>query len=160
MERIEGYLQRAQEVVGEGVEGLLEEAADLAVPAEFAAALDDDLNVPEALAVLFSTVREGNRALEQPEGTDIGGVRHTLLSVLAMGNVLGINPLDPTWGAGGATGGSDDVLEALVQERLAARATARAERDFATSDSIRDHLAAIGIIIEDTPAGARWSLAR
>ena len=159
VERIEGYLQRALEVVGEPADGLLAEAAEADVPAAFAAALDDDVNVPEALAVLFGTVRDGNRALEDLDGADRGGVRHTLVAVLAMTDVLGINPLDPAWGGDSGRGATEEVLAALVQERLDARAAARAAKDFATADEIRDQLAAIGVVIEDTPAGARWSLA-
>ena len=128
-------------------------------PADFRAALDDDLNVPEALAVVFGTVRDGNRALDAGAGADAQALRHTLLQLLAMLDVLGTNPLDPSWGGGSR---EDDrgmeVLAALVQERLDARARARAEKDFATADAIRDHLTTLGVVIEDTPAGARWSL--
>ncbi|WP_109471761.1 cysteine--tRNA ligase [Ornithinimicrobium cavernae] len=160
VERIEGYVQRALEVVGEPVEALLAEAGRVDVPSGFAAALDDDVNVPEALAALFGTVREGNRALEQPGAADRATVRHTLLEVVSMTDVLGINPLDPGWGGGDEAGAAETVLDALVQERLAARAAARAERDFATADAIRDQLTAAGVAIEDTPGGARWSLSR
>ena len=160
VERIEGFLQRALGVVGEDTGSVLDLAVTTDLPAAFAAALDDDVNVPEALAVLFGAVREGNRALEARDGADHGALRHTLLQVVAMTDVLGINPLDPTWGDSSATGSVEDVLDALVGERLAARATARADRDFATADAIRDQLAALGIIIEDTPAGARWTLDR
>jgi cysteinyl-tRNA synthetase len=86
-------------------------------------------------------------------------VRHTLLQLVAMLDVLGVNPLDPRWG--GAVGGEDrtgEVLAALVQERLDARAQARAQKDFAAADAIRDSLTALGVVIEDTPAGARWAL--
>ncbi|WP_202878865.1 cysteine--tRNA ligase [Ornithinimicrobium ciconiae] len=159
VERIEGYLQRALEVVGESPETLRDEAAGTDVPQGFADALDDDVNVPEALAVLFGAVREGNKTLEQAGGADRATVRHTLLAVLAMTDVLGISPFDPIWGASGATGASDAVLDALVRAQLDARAAARADHDFATADSIRNQLADVGVIIEDTPAGARWSLA-
>jgi cysteinyl-tRNA synthetase len=76
--------------------------------------------------------------------------------------VLGVNPLDPIW-AGDGTGGDDGsaaALEALVADRIEQRAAARKARDFATADAIRDQLAAVGVLVEDTPAGARWSLAR
>jgi cysteinyl-tRNA synthetase len=111
--------------------------------------------------VVFGTVREGNKALEADgAGEDAGGaVRHTLLQLVAMLDVLGVNPLDPRWG--GAVGGEDrtgEVLAALVQERLDARAQARAQKDFAAADAIRDSLTALGVVIEDTPAGARWAL--
>ena len=115
-----------------------------------------------ALAVVFGVVREGNRAMDaRPDGVDQGAARHTLLQLLAMLDVLGTNPLDPAWGgAAGGGGRAEEVLGALVQERLAARAAARAEKDFATADAIRDQLTALGVVIEDTPAGARWTLLR
>lgn len=176
VERIEGFVQRALEVVGEPGP-LLEQAKAAELPAEFVAALDDDLNVPVALAALFGAVREGNRALQATGGsrplqagdasaragqaTEGVTVRHTLEQVVAMADVLGINPLDPRW-AGSVAGGREqevlDVLAGLVQERLEARAAARADRDFATADAIRDQLSSLGVAIEDTPAGARWSL--
>ena len=159
VERIEGFLTRAREVTGEPVHALLEEAARAEVPAAFAAALDDDVNVPEALAVLFGAVRAGNRLLEAGSGADPVALRETLAQVLAMTDVLGVNPLDPAWGTGSAGGAAEDVLAALVQERLAARDAARAAKDFTAADAIRDQLTSIGVVIEDTPAGARWSLA-
>ena len=187
VERVEGFLQRAVERLGEPVPVLLEEAARGTVPDGFAAALDDDVNVPEALAEVFATVRAGNRLLERGSGpgedrteaatgdTDggpgrdqtaeaagtgggHGELRAAVLAVIAMTDVLGVNPLDPRWG--GPTGPADrtqQALAALVAERLEARARARAERDFAAADLIRDQLGELGIVIEDTPAGARWS---
>lgn len=163
VERIEGYVERALGVVGSPAAELLEESRRLApeeaFPEDFRAALDDDVNVPGALAVVFGVVREGNRLLDGG-GADEGAVRAGLLQLLAMLDVLGVNPLDPRWG-GGATGGDDraaQVLDALVEERLTARAQARADKDFAAADAIRDQLTALGVVIEDTPAGARWSL--
>jgi cysteinyl-tRNA synthetase len=79
-----------------------------------------------------------------------------------MTEVLGVNPLDSRWNAA-SEHGSDDVmsaLSALVEDRTAAREAARAARDFGSADQIRDQLAAAGIIVEDTPSGTRWSLAR
>jgi cysteinyl-tRNA synthetase len=79
-----------------------------------------------------------------------------------MTDVLGVDPFDPGWVSTGS--GEDDAarqaLNTLVRERLAARATARAEKDFAAADAVRDLLTAAGILVEDTPSGARWSLGR
>jgi cysteinyl-tRNA synthetase len=164
VQRIEGYVERLQEVVGEPADVLLADSRALPVedafPAAFRDALDDDLNVPGALAVVFGVVREGNRAMDaRPDAVDQPAARHTLLQLVAMLDVLGTNPLDPAWGsdAGGA-GRADEVLAALVEERLVARAAARADKDFAAADAIRDRLAALGVVIEDTPSGARWSV--
>ena len=166
VERIEGFLGRASEALGAPADELVEASralgVDEAFPAPFREALDDDLNVSEALAVVFGLVREGNKALEDDAdgAADAGALRHTVLQVLAMLDVIGANPLDPAWGGAGAAGQDRGakVLGALVQDRLDARAQARADKDFATADAIRDQLTALGVVIEDTPAGARWAL--
>ena len=126
------------------------------VPEGFAAAMDDDLGVPGALAVLYDTVRAGNTALD---AGNIAEARTAAGSVLAMLDVLGVNPLAEEW-AGESTdeNAAHGALDVLVGDLLDARAQARASKDFATSDQIRDALAAAGITIEDTPNGAHWSL--
>ncbi len=157
VERIESFVQRAVEEVGEDAGLLEQEAADVDLPEGFVAALDDDLNVSEALAVVFGAVRAGNKALESA-AADTGTVRHSLVQVLAMTGVLGVDPLDPHWEGAGEDGRTREVLDALVSDRLKARERARADRDFVTADGIRDRLEGLGVVIEDTPAGARWSL--
>ncbi len=131
---------------------------DEALPDDFRDAMDDDLGVSGALAEVHDAVTAGNTALDDGDQEDAATIART---VIAMTDVLGINPLDPAWSAG--DGGSTDALaslDALVKERIAARAHARSARDYDTADSIRDELAAAGIALEDTAAGARWSLAR
>ncbi len=163
VERIESFLTRALEVCGVPAAEVRSAAASVDLPEAFAAALDDDVNVPEALAVVFGAVREGNRALEARAGTEptVPEVRHTLEQVVGMTEVLGVDPLDPHWAADTAAETRvHDVLDRLVTERLQARAAARAARDFAEADAIRDQLSELGIVIEDTPTGARWALAR
>jgi cysteinyl-tRNA synthetase len=121
--------------------------------------MDDDLGVPGALAVVHEAVTSGNTSLD--EG-DREAAAATARIVVAMTEVLGINPLNPRW-AGLQGGQQEDVmaaLDALVRDRVAARAIARETRDFATADAIRDDLAAAGVVVEDTPAGARWTLAK
>ncbi|WP_131740823.1 cysteine--tRNA ligase [Actinomadura roseirufa] len=148
-QRVEGFVTRAAEVVGAG-------AADAAVPAPFAAAMDDDLGVPQALATLHETVREGNSALASG---DHDAARARLASVRAMADVLGLDPLSPQWDQTGA----DDlrpVVDALVAVALEQRQAARARKDYQAADTIRDGLAAAGVLVEDTPHGARWELKR
>ncbi len=152
--RLEGFVQRAAERVGPGdpvtgIDGL---------PEAFVAAMDDDLGVPAALAVLHETVSEGNRMLADRTGSD-PELAALLGSVRAMLGIIGVDPLDPTWA--GDTGSADvahAALDALVRERLAARQAARQARDFAAADAVRDSLRAAGVLIEDTPDGPRWSL--
>lgn len=141
--RIEGFLER----VGAVTAGQ--------VPARFADAMDDDLGTPGAIAVLHDTVREGNRALAAGEDATAAAA-----AVVAMLDVLGLNPADPAWG--GTPQGDDQALAAvgaLVGGLLEQRAAARAAKDWARADEIRDQLKAAGIDLEDTPDGPKWSLA-
>jgi len=125
-------------------------------PPEFVAAMDDDLGTPAAVAVMFETVRAGNAALERG---DVQTARAAWRSVSAMASVLGINPLEPPWlHADGDSEQALSALGALVDDQLAARQQARADKDWARADAIRDHLAAAGIVIEDRPSGPVWSL--
>jgi len=161
-ERIENFLVRAAETCGDVVTAA--DSAGLAavpLPAAYVAAMDDDLGTPAALAVLHETVRAGNTALA---AGDKDGTASAALAVRAMADLIGIDPLDPHWtrSAGSSVSAADSVraaLDDLVRAELDARAAARSARDFATADVIRDRLAAAGIAVEDTPAGARWSLA-
>jgi cysteinyl-tRNA synthetase len=150
LERVESFLDRADRrladtrFAGSGVE---------VVPDEFAAAMDDDLAIPQALGVLHDTVRAGNAALD---AEDLHAAASARSQVLAMSEVLGINPLSPGWAV--ATDEPAMVaLTALVERLLADREIARQSRDFAAADRIRSELVDAGITIEDTPSGAHWS---
>jgi cysteinyl-tRNA synthetase len=145
--RIERFLLRAEE---EGASP----AATL-VPDAFAAAMDDDLGVPQALAVLHETIRRGNQALD---AGDLGPAGAAVAAVRAMVGVLGIDPLDPAWNADVRDDGSADALNALVERLIAERQNARRSRDWAAADRVRDELAAAGIVLTDTGNGTRWSI--
>ncbi|WP_457099292.1 cysteine--tRNA ligase [Microbacterium sp. P5_E9] len=121
---------------------------------DFAAALDDDLGVPQALAVIHARVREGNTALD---AGDLETARTIAGEVLLMTGVLGINPLDPQWTSSDASAEAS-VLDDLVQTMITQRADARATKDWATADRIRDAIAAAGITLEDTADGTHWTL--
>jgi cysteinyl-tRNA synthetase len=156
VERIGGFIERASRV-GRIVPAEAYAVGDL--PEEFVLAMDDDLNVSGALAVIHETVRAGNSGLDD---NDDEAVLAAASTVVAMADVLGVNPLAPHWSA--SADHTDDLAEralaVLVQGHLDARQSARQERDFARADAIRDELATAGIVIEDTPSGARWTLAR
>jgi cysteinyl-tRNA synthetase len=146
--RIESFVHRVRERVGTPEPG--------ALSPEFTAALDDDLGTPAALAAIHGAVREGNAALD-------GGDRPAALaaagSVRAMTGLLGLDPLDPHWAeddrsVDSATG----ALTSLVEDLLAQRQEARARRDFAAADEVRNRLTAAGIAVEDSPDGPTWSL--
>ncbi|MBM3716297.1 MAG: cysteine--tRNA ligase [Actinobacteria bacterium] len=121
------------------------------VPDAFAAAMDDDLGVPQALAALHETVRAGNTALD---GGDLAAAVAASRSVSAMLAVLGLDAADLT----AADGGAETALDALVRTMIDQRAQARADKDWAAADRIRDAIAAAGITLEDTPAGTHWSI--
>lgn len=154
VERIEGFLRRALPTAATAVPTGAEE-----LPTAFRAAMDDDLGVPGALAVVHETVRRGNTALDEAD-RETGATAARL--VVAMTEVLGVNPLHPRWtgSRAGQQGEERTALDALVRGRVAARAAARDARDFATADAIRDELAAAGVLVEDTLTGPRWTLAR
>jgi cysteinyl-tRNA synthetase len=144
--RLEGFVTRAAELIGEG--------PATAVPAAFAAAMDDDLSVPQALAVVHGSVREGNAALA---AGDKPAVAEKYGEVRAMLGVLGVDPLAEPWRderRGDLTG----VVDSLVRVALEQRQEARARKDYAAADAVRDRLAAAGIAVEDTPSGPRWTL--
>ncbi|WP_432562286.1 cysteine--tRNA ligase [Kineococcus sp. SYSU DK003] len=147
--RLEGFVRRAAERLGtQGEPG--------EVPAAFAVAMDDDMATPAALAVLHDTVRAGNSALA---AGDEAVLRTALEQVRAGLDVLGLDPFAQPWAsqASGADG-ARAALDVLVRARLEDRAAARLAKDFATADAVRDSLKNAGIVIEDTPTGARWAL--
>ena len=152
MERVDGFINRAVRTLATAGQSYTFFSYG-SVPDAFAAAMDDDLNVPQALAVLHDTVRTGNTALTEGK---LDEAKEALVSVTDMLRVLGITAA--------ATPPSDNqantALEVLVEAQLAARAEARANKDWAASDAIRDTLKAAGIIVEDGPDGATWSLQR
>jgi cysteinyl-tRNA synthetase len=175
--RIEGFVVRAAERLqafapaaglGQGSPGsnLLNEGTPdpngagrgSAIPAGFAEAMDDDLGVPAALAVLQEHIHEGNRLLATD---DEASLRRILAEVRAMLGVLGLDPLSEPWAS--RSGRVDDrartTLDVLIRAELDRREQARAAKDFTTADAIRDRLKAAGILVEDTPAGPRWTLA-
>jgi cysteinyl-tRNA synthetase len=155
VERIDGFISKATARFGRdaGFAGGSPGSSTEALQA-FSEAMDDDLNVPRALAALHETVRAGNTALA--EG-DHHGSRNALAAVMTMTEVLG---LDAVPQPAEADSKEHAALAVLVEAQLAARAAARAEKNWAASDAIRDTLAASGVLVEDGPDGATWSLKR
>ena len=145
--RVDGFVTRAAELVPGTAAGDL--------PPEFVAAMDDDLATPAAVAVLYAAVREGNSAAD---AGDLDALAAQLGRVRAMLDVLGLSADDPVWQR--ATPGEDyrPVVDGLVAALLEQRAAARQRKDYAAADSIRSALADLGVVLEDTPRGTRWSL--
>ncbi len=147
--RIEGFVTRAVDTVGDDQHA--------GWPASFAAAMDDDLGVPQALAAVHEAVTDGNSALAA--GDAAGAAKH-LAEVRAMLSVLGLDPLAEPWSSGSGGDGLRAVVDALASVALEQRQAARQRKDFAAADAIRDRLQAAGVLVEDTPNGPRWELRR
>ncbi len=145
--RIESFVHRVGERTGTPPSGVW--------CAEFTAALDDDLGTPAALAAIHCTVREGNVALDDG---DHAGASGAAASVRAMAGVLGLDPLSDQWRSTSDSGGSGAALASLVDSLLEERTEARARRDFAAADAVRNRLLAAGVIVEDTLDGPVWTL--
>ena len=143
--RIEGFLKRATEVLGY--------LPDPVIAPDFAAAMNEDLAVPQALALISENVRVGNTAVTSGDTAVIATQASEIRGALG---IIGCDPFDPIFAS--ESGTSSEVLDGLVALALEQRKAARARKDFESSDAIRDQLAAIGVIIEDTAAGTRWSI--
>lgn len=117
--------------------------------------MNDDLGTPGAVAALFDAIRHGNQAITASDGHQ---VRIHLLTVSHMLDVLGLNPGAPEWVGAVRSDDLTPVVDGLVAHLLEQRTAARAAKDWAAADAIRDTLAALGLTIEDTPSGPRWNL--
>jgi cysteinyl-tRNA synthetase len=155
IERIASFLQRAGRKLADSK--ALERSASLAssLPKKFIDAMNDDLNMPSALAVLHETVRAGNTALDSDKMKD---ATDAYFAVLGIVNVLNINPIDAIWQTKGSADGALSALDNLVQSLIEQRKLARDNKDFETSDRIRDQLKIAGIILEDEAGSTNWSL--
>ena len=172
-DRVSNFIERAGVALG-GQPSREEVTAVSAddLPADFVAAMNDDVNVSGATAAIFTAIRSGNTLLSQladraDSETAKAEVREALLAVRAMLDTLGLDQLAEPGVSAGAAGGAADgtaespehaALEALIAEQLNARAEARKAKDFAKADQIRDALTEAGIAIEDGPQGSTWSL--
>ena len=146
--RIEGFLTRATEILGAQPTPVISQG--------FTDAMNDDLAVPTALAGISEALRLGNSAVTSGDKAQISQSANEIRGAL---EVLGCDPFDPVFAT---SGGADltDALDGVIQLALAQRTAARERKDFAASDQIRDGLAALGIIIEDTAQGPRWSISQ
>jgi cysteinyl-tRNA synthetase len=148
--RIETFVRNASDAVADTP---VDESLSKASWDEFAAALDNDLGIPQALATIHSGVRAGNALLGARE---LPGLAATLAVVRRMLSVLALDPVEQ-WPAS-AGGELTPVVDGLVALAIEARSEARARRDFGQADAIRDRLTAAGVVLEDTVDGVRWRL--
>ena len=146
--RIEGFLTRATEILGTEPTPVISQG--------FTDAMNDDLAVPTALAGISEALRLGNSAITSGDKAQISTSANEIRGAL---EILGCDPFDPVFAT---SGGADltDALDGVIQLALAQRTAARERKDFAASDQIRDGLAALGITIEDTAQGPRWSISQ
>lgn len=142
IERVEAFLAATQDVLKPGRE----------VPQAFAEAMDDDVNIPRALAVLHEQTRAGNAALAAGEDAS-----EAANAVMAMAEVLGLAQL-MSFNAEGTSGAEHEALDALIQAVLAERADARAQKDWAKADAMRDLLASAGVQVKDGANGSSWNV--
>jgi len=143
--RIEAFLKRASEVTGA--------QAKLKYSQSFADAMNDDLAVPTALASISEAVRLGNTAIT---AGDTAAVASYAAEVRGALSILGCDPSDEAFATSGSA--NNEALDGLIQLALDQRNAARARKDFAAADAIRDQILHLGILIEDTPQGTRWSI--
>jgi cysteinyl-tRNA synthetase len=143
--RVEGFLQRAHEILKKEIEP--------SISAQFATAMNNDLAVPQALADISELVRIGNTAITD---NDLAALAKSAGEVRGALEILGCDPFDPIFADSNSS--KTEILDGLISLALAQRNAARARKDFAASDEIRDSLTALGITIEDTPTGSRWTV--
>ena len=144
--RIESFLKRATQITGSKIEGK--------ISAEFESAMNDDLAVPTALATISENLRRGNQSITDG---DIPMIIKNASEIRGALQILGCDPFDSHFAAGSSSE-LTDVMDGVISLALQERASARDRKDFLTSDAIRDGLLALGITIEDTAQGPRWSI--
>jgi cysteinyl-tRNA synthetase len=143
--RIESFLKRSQEISGE---------VNPVISDEFAKLMNDDLAVPQALALIAEWQRAGNSALTSGDQKEVAKNAGFIRGALS---ILGCDPFDPHFG-GSSSNDLTSAVDGLIAALLEQREAARVRKDFAAADSIRDRITAMGISIEDTPQGPRWSM--
>ena len=145
--RIEGFLNRSVEILGAEPVPTISQV--------FTDAMNDDLAVPTALASISEALRAGNSAIT---AGDIATIENSANEIRGALEILGCDPFDEAFTSGTAVEDIGAALDGVIQLALAQRTAARARKDFAASDQIRDGLAVLGITIEDTAQGPRWSI--
>jgi cysteinyl-tRNA synthetase len=145
--RIEGFLQRSVEILGSEPVPTISQV--------FTDAMNDDLAVPTALASISEALRAGNSAITAGDTATVENSANEIRGAL---EILGCDPFDEAFTSGTAVEDIGAALDGVIQLALAQRTAARERKDFAASDQIRDGLAVLGITIEDTAQGPRWSI--
>lgn len=145
--RIEAFLTRSVEILGVAPTPVLGKA--------FIDAMNDDLAVPAALASISEALRLGNSAITSEDSAVIASSANEIRGAL---EILGCDPFDPAYASQGSSDEMATALDGTIKLALSQREAARLRKDFTSSDAIRDGLTALGIVIEDTAQGPRWSI--
>ena len=143
--RIENFLNRAKEILGT--------TPNKTISSRMTDLMNDDLAVPQVLAMISELLRQGNSALTS---TDTTTISQTATEIRGALDILGCDPFDPIFES--VKPSSETAIDGLISLLLEQREAARVRKDFAAADEIRDRIAGMGIIIEDTPTGPRWSI--
>ena len=150
-------LARFAQAAPEVAQASAQELAEVSLPEAFCEAMDDDLNIAAAQAVVHEKIKQANTAFESGKNDEGAQVA---IQIRAMLEILGLDPLSAQWRE--ADSGNDSAaaaaLEKLVADQLEQRVEARKEKDWARADGIRDRLSAAGIVIEDGASGSTWHL--
>ncbi len=157
LERIDSFLERAERFLAGAGHAVPTSPRDSRAWTTFAESMNDDLGTPGALAALFSVVRAGNQAVAD---ADSDRVAECVADAKAMLDVFGLDADAPEWVGDQPAGDLTAVVDGLVAAMLSQRAEARARKDWAAADAIRDTLSDLGLKIEDTRDGVRWSLTK
>lgn len=178
-DRISNFLERAGRVIENQPDYAEVQSVDADnLPEDFTKAMNDDINVSGALAAIFTAIRSGNALLDDyaqsQDNSQNDGIKNLIktcvLQVRAMLDTIGLDPYSPQWrsnaqksqdlGTDANDGASAEhkALESLIANQLEQRAIARAAKDFARADAIRDSLTAAGVVIEDCAQGSSWHL--
>jgi cysteinyl-tRNA synthetase len=147
--RIEAFLNRSVELLGKVPTPVVGKA--------FSDAMNDDLAVPTALASISEALRIGNSAITSGDMTTVAQSADEIRGAL---EVLGCDPFDAAYASQGTSDEITEALDGTIKLALAQREAARIRKDFESSDAIRDGLKALGIVIEDTAQGPRWSISQ
>lgn len=144
--RIENFLNRAIETLGKNPEPVISK--------NFAKLMDDDLAVPQALALVSEWLKSGNSALTSGDSKSVSESAANIRGVLS---ILGCDPFEAAFAQSGS-GNLNEAMDGLIALLLEQREAARLRKDFSAADSIRDRITSLGITIEDTAQGPRWSV--
>ena len=142
--RIENFLNRAIETLGKNPEPVISK--------DFAKLMDEDLAVPQALALVSELLKSGNSALTSGDSKSVSESAANIRGVLS---ILGCDPFEAAFAQSGS-GNLNEAMDGLIALLLEQREAARLRKDFSAADSIRDRITSLGITIEDTAQGPRW----